>query len=151
MNSSAEKLQNLEKVGSLKREPTSKEEIQGFLTGARDYLRDSRNPANSAAGRFQLAYGAAHALALAALRIHGYRPAQGKGHRAIVFQTLPLTVGADESIWVTLDKAHTRRNASEYEGIVEATESDATDIALTAQRLHDLLVSWMLRHHPDLS
>lgn len=75
MNSPAEKLKNLEKVGSLKREPTSREEIQGFLSGAHTYLQDSQNLANSAASRFQLAYSAAHALALVALRAHGYRPA----------------------------------------------------------------------------
>jgi hypothetical protein len=150
MNSPAEKLQNLEKIGSLKREPTSREEIQGFLSAARTYLQDSQNPGNSPASRFQLAYSAAHALALVALRAHGYRPAQSKGHRAIVFQSLPITVGADESIWVTLDKAHTRRNASEYEGIVEATESDATDLALTAQTLYDLLLSWLQKNRKGL-
>lgn len=133
----------------LKREPTSREEIQDFLAGALTYLQDSKNLGNSAASRFQLAYSAAHALALVALRAHGYRPTQGKGHRAIVFQTLPLTVGADESIWVTLDKAHTRRNASEYEGIVEATESDAADLALTTQKLYDLLLSWIQKNRPE--
>jgi uncharacterized protein (UPF0332 family) len=150
MTSPAEKLSNLEKVGALKREPTSREEIQGFLDGARTYLQDSKNLGNSAASRFQLAYSAAHALALVALRAHGYRPAQAKGHRAIVFQTLPLTVGADESIWVTLDKAHTRRNTSEYEGIIEVSESDATDLAHIAQHLHDLLLSWLKENRPEL-
>ena len=92
-----------------------------------------------------------NALALVALRAHGYRPAQSRGHRTIVFQTLPLTLGADESIWVTLDKAHTRRNASEYEGIIEASDTDATDLALTAQKLYDLLTSWIQTNRPELA
>jgi len=151
MPSPAEKLKNLEKIGSLKSEPTSREEIRGFLSGALVYLQDSQNLGNSAASRFQLAYSAAHALALVALRAHGYRPAQSRGHRTIVFQTLPLTLGADESIWVTLDKAHTRRNASEYEGIIEASDTDATDLALTAQKLYDLLTSWIQTNRPELA
>ena len=39
--------------------------------------------------RFDLAYGAAHALCLAALRHHGYRASK----RYIVFQILPDTLG----------------------------------------------------------
>jgi hypothetical protein len=39
--------------------------------------------------RFDLAYNAAHALCLAALRWHGYRPT----NRYIVFQGLPHTLG----------------------------------------------------------
>jgi hypothetical protein len=52
-------------------------------------LQDARNTSNSLEGRFDLAYNAAHALCLAALRYHGFRPS----NRYIVFQVLPHTLG----------------------------------------------------------
>jgi hypothetical protein len=43
----------------------------------------------------------------------------------VVFQTLAATIGASQELWITLDRYHTRRNASEYGGMVEASASDA--------------------------
>ena len=52
-------------------------------------LQDAKNSSLSLANRFDLAYVAAHALCLSALRHHGCRPTQ----RYIVFQVLPDTLG----------------------------------------------------------
>lgn len=60
-----------------------------------------------------LAYNAAHALCLAALRWHGYRPAN---KRYIVFQALPDTLGLGPEVWRVLARAHEIRNRSECEG-----------------------------------
>lgn len=68
--------------------------------------------------RFDLAYNAAHALALAALRHHGYR----SENRYLVFQALPHTVGLRPEQWRVLDTAHRKRNAVEYEGLAEVDE-----------------------------
>jgi len=65
--------------------------------------------------QFSLAYGAAHALSLAALRWHGYRSEQ----RHLVFQCLPHTLGLEKAKWRVLDKCHTCRNLAEYEGHLE--------------------------------
>lgn len=62
--------------------------------------------------RSDLAYNAAHALALAALRRGGYRP----GNTYAVFQTLPHTLGISTPDWRLLALAHGRRNEAEYEG-----------------------------------
>lgn len=69
----------------------------------------------SAESRFDLAYNAAHALALAALRQQGYR----SDRRYLVFQVLPHTLGAPASIWRLLSKCHGERNQTEYEGLGE--------------------------------
>lgn len=45
-------------------------------------LKDAENEANSPDSRFDLAYSAAHALCLAALQHHGFRPSK----RYIVFK-----------------------------------------------------------------
>lgn len=65
--------------------------------------------------RFDLAYNAAHSLALAALRFHGYR----SENRYLVFQALQQTVGLDAASWRVLDRAHGIRNRSEYEGSLD--------------------------------
>jgi hypothetical protein len=68
--------------------------------------------------RFDLAYNAAHAFCLAALRHAGYRPLK----RYIVFQALPHTLGLGPEIWRVLDRAHAVRNRSEYEGDLSVDE-----------------------------
>jgi len=86
-------LKNLAGTGQLTPEPTSVEEITGFLMRAEQQLTDARTASLSAASRFSLAYDAAHAFALVALRAQGYRPGKGLGHRMVAFSTLVHTVG----------------------------------------------------------
>ena len=74
---------------SLSAEPPDAKEFEGLKRAGIARLKDARNPQNSLEGRFDLAYNAAHALCLAALRYHGFRPA----NRYIVFQVLPHTLG----------------------------------------------------------
>ena len=85
MNSQLERL-----VGTLlATEPPDAKEFAGLKASGLARLKDAGNTANSLAGRFDLAYNAAHALSLAALRYLGYRPSK----RYIVFQVLPHTLG----------------------------------------------------------
>jgi hypothetical protein len=67
---------------------------------------------------------AAHALALAALRWHGYRP----GNRYLVFQTLPQTLKLPAEQWRVLDAAHRKRNYIEYEGVVDVDSQLVTAV-----------------------
>ena len=111
-------LANLAKIGKLKAEPPAQAEFDGLLRTARARLQDAGNPAVSLEGRFTLAYGAAHAFALAALRWHGYRSED----RYIVFQALPHTLRFEGAKWQALDHFHRLRNRAEYEGTFEVTE-----------------------------
>lgn len=108
-----EPLDKLVQTGLLKREPPAREEIAGLLRTGRVRLEDARKTSNAPESRFDLAYNAAHALALAALRIHGFRADK----RYIVFQVLPHTLAVDTPTWRLLDRCHRERNATEYEGI----------------------------------
>ena len=74
--------------------------------------------------RFDLAYNAAHALALAALRWHGFR----SENRYTVFQVLPHTLALPLALVRVLSKAHTVRNAAEYEGHLEADQRLVQDM-----------------------
>jgi hypothetical protein len=114
-----EQLDNLVRSGQLKTEPPAQAEIDGLVRSGRVRLKDAGNATNSIEGRFDLAYNAAHALALAALRWHGYRSES----RYMVFQTLQHTLNLPPEQWRVLDQAHRKRNVAEYEGIVDIDEA----------------------------
>lgn len=106
-------------------------EFTGLLHSGKIRLHDAENIALSAESRFDLAYNAAHALALAALRWHGYR----SSNRYIVFQVLPSTVDLGPEVWRVLAKCHECRNLAEYEGYLEIEEQLLKDLLLAARTL----------------
>jgi hypothetical protein len=105
-------LANLVKIGQLKTEPPAREEIEGLLRSGQRRLNDAENETLHLESRFDLAYNAAHALALAALRWHGFR----SENRYLVFQCLIHTLALPNEQWRVLDQAHRKRNMAEYEG-----------------------------------
>jgi len=98
--------------GPLHPEPPDAQEFTGLVRSGEIRLQDAVRAENSLESRFDLAYNAAHALCLAALRHAGYRSSK----RYIVFQALPHTLGLGPEVWRVLDRAHNARNVSEYEG-----------------------------------
>lgn len=98
--------------GPLKQETASDGEVAGLRRSALARLEDSANAGLSVDSRFDLAYGAAHALCVAALRCKGYRATQ----RYVVFQVLEDTLGLGPEVWRVLSRCHDLRNLAEYEG-----------------------------------
>jgi hypothetical protein len=114
-----QELENLAKISQLKREPPTRAEFDGMVNGARKRLADAQNEDLAAESRFDLAYGAAHGLALAALRQKGYR----SENRFTVFQALPHTVDGRDPVAVRIfAKSHNEHNLAEYEGRTEVDE-----------------------------
>ncbi len=109
---SNEQLENLARIGRLKVEEHGDQEISGLIASGLARLNDARKKELNFESRFDLAYNAAHALSLAALRLTGYRPE----HRYIVFQSLKHTTGLSDEHCRVLDQAHRKRNLMEYEG-----------------------------------
>lgn len=109
-------LGNLARVGKLAVEPGAPREIEGLLISGSERLADARNENLALSSRFDLAYNAAHAFSLAALRWHGYR----SDSRYLLFQALPHTLGLPAAVWRVLAKAHEMRNVAEYEGHLDA-------------------------------
>jgi len=66
-------LDNLVRIGQLKTEPAAEAELKGWVRSGIRRLDDAEREELSLEDRFDLAYDAAHALALAALRFRGYR------------------------------------------------------------------------------
>ncbi len=100
-------------------------------------MRDAAHTELSLESRFDLAYNAAHALCLAALRWHGYRPV----NRYIVFQVLPHTLELGPEVWRVLSKCHDVRNLGEYEGDLNVDERLVTDLMTACQTVADSLNS----------
>ena len=109
---------------ALAAEPPDAKEFAGLVRSGRVRLKDAEHPSNSLESRFDLAYNAAHALCLAALRHHGFRP----GNRYIVFQVLPHTLGLGPEVWRVLAKCHEIRNLGEYEGDLDIDERILADL-----------------------
>jgi hypothetical protein len=132
-------LDRLVDIGVLHAEPSAADEFAGLLRSALARLNDGGNAALALESRFDLTYNAAHALCLAALRWHGYRPAN---KRYIVFQALPDTLGLGPELWRVLARAHELRNRSEYEGAQDIDERLVADLlaacALVAQKVQAL-------------
>jgi hypothetical protein len=103
-------LDNLVTTGKLKREAPAQDELDS---------------------RFDLAYNAAHAFALAALRHRGYRSES----RYLVFQVLVHTVGLANADWRVLDDAHRKRNRSEYEGLTDIDQALVDAIVRVAREI----------------
>ena len=129
-------LKNLSGPGkSLKAEPSDNAELAGLMRTGSMRLRDAQSPTLALESQFDLAYNAAHALCLAALRRKGYRPS----NRFIVFQVLPHTLGLGPEVWRVLDKCHNTRNLGEYEGILDVNARLLSDLISATQLVLDAL------------
>ena len=130
-------LERLVGIGKLKREPGAQSEIDGLVRSARSRLTDARHPALALESRFDLAYNAAHALSLAALRWQGYR----SDNRYVAFQALPHSLGLGPDVWRVLATCHQRRNALEYEGHLEVDERLLADLINAAEAVYEAMIS----------
>ena len=127
----SKELENLAKTGKLRAESGDRQELDGLLKSARARLSDARVEALSIESRFDLAYNASHALALAALRWHGYR----SENRYLVFQCLQHTLGLGPEVWRVLSLCHDRRNRVEYQGHVDIDEQLVADLIAASEIL----------------
>lgn len=116
---SLSQLDNLVRIRQLKAESPAQSEIDGLIRSGTARLKDAQVESLSLDGRFDLAYNAAHAFSVAALRWHGYR----SEHRFTVFQCLEHTVRLPPELWRVLDQAHRKRNVAEYEGHLDVDRS----------------------------
>ena len=123
-------------TGPLRAEPPDANEFDGLRQRARMRLRDAANASLALESRFDLAYGAAHSMSLAALRHAGYRP---RNQRYIVFQILPHTLGLAPEVWRLLSKCHEVRNLAEYEGDLNINERLVVDLLAACDAVSEAL------------
>lgn len=125
----SQQFKNLVEIRQIKVEPGEQKEFDGLLKSGQARLQDSRFENLSLESRFDLAYNAAHAISLAALRWHGYR----SKNRYIVFQCLQHTIGAGPEVWRVLAHCHNLRNRGEYEGLLDINERLVLDLIQAAE------------------
>ena len=130
-----EQLDNLVRIGHLKTESSSEKEVSGLIRSGLARLRDAKDKSLSIESRFDLAYNAAHAVSLAALRRLGYRAES----RYIVFQCLKHTLAIANEQWRILEQAHRKRNLAEYEGDLDVDTGLLDALIRTAQFVADRL------------
>jgi hypothetical protein len=128
-----DKRDNLVKIRQQKAEPAANEEITGLLRSGKVRLADARNESLSEESRFDLAYNAAHALSLAALRRAGYRSQS----RYLVFQCTQYTLDLAAEHWRVLDQAHRQRNLAEYEGDIDIDDQLLEALIRVADQIAD--------------
>ncbi|AEV65494.1 MULTISPECIES: hypothetical protein [Pseudomonas] len=126
-----ENLENLLRSGGLKAEPSDRQECEGLMRSATDRLKDAQTTSLSFASRFDLAYNAAHALALTALRLSGYR----SDKRYLVFQCLIHTTEISNVQVRLFALCHERRNLAEYEGYMDEDDALLTQLIESAAQL----------------
>ncbi|WP_067516808.1 hypothetical protein [Endozoicomonas ascidiicola] len=130
-------LDNLVKIHKLKPEPPDAQEFAGMVRAAETKLKDAAIIGLSVDSQFSLAYSAAHALSLAALRRHGYRSES----RYLVFQCLQHTLGLSRAKWRVLDQCHNQRNLAEYEGHLDISPQLLKELVQLSHELLNLVKS----------
>lgn len=130
-----QELDNLVKIGKLKAEAASLQEFDGMIKSASRGLTDAQNESIDTDSQFDLAIGAAHKFALAALRQYGYRSED----RITVFQTLVHTLGIDSADLIISLKAHNERNLAAYEGRLDIDKKLVKDLVGATKRLQTVV------------
>ena len=128
-------LDNLVKINKLKTEPADASEFAGMLRAGDMKLKDVLLEGLSEDSQFSLAYGAAHAFSLAAMRWHGYR----SDSRYLVFQCLQHTLELDRAKWRVLDNCHKARNLAEYEGHLEVNPQLLKELISITEEIQTLV------------
>jgi len=108
-------LESLAEVGILSRELATGEEVATLVHAACLRLTDARLDGLSMQSRFDLGHNAAHLLAHAALRWHGYRAQE----TFIAFPCLAETLGVDNWVSRLLSLCHDRWIGTAREGMVD--------------------------------
>lgn len=143
-------LENLVKIRQLQPHVTHAQEVSRLIAAARGSLKDADNTSLSDASRFDLAYKAIMQCAMVGLFANGYRPSTTTpGHHQTMIQSLGLTLGVENRVWVVLDTLRKKRNQSDYSG--DLIEPSALQSCL--QQAHSLLaqtMAWLETHRPDL-
>jgi hypothetical protein len=50
----------------------------------------------------------------------------------------------------SLNRYHTKRNRSEYDGLVSATDAESADMVALTTDLKALVLDWLRQHRPEL-
>lgn len=88
---------------------------------------------------------------MAALWVNGYRTSTSQpGHHQTAIQTLPLTIGLEQSTVIVLDALRKQRNVSDYEGDL-VSDQVVIECIKQAELLYKNAGAWISKNRPDLA
>ena len=134
----------------LEKAPTNKAEISRYLAKIRRKLEDSRKSSISLDSRFDIAFEALLQIALAALRVNGYRTTTEAGHQQLALQLLPKSIGIEPAEIRTLDEYRKKRSIGLYEADFDPSESEVKAVIRSVERLLEKLTRHARTAHPEL-
>ena len=144
-------LDNLLKTKQLKPHNPTREAVQRLLQAAARNIVDARIEQVSFDTRFDAAYKAIMQCAMVALWANRYRTSTSQpGHHQTAIQTLPITIGLEQSTVIVLDALRKQRNVSDYEGD-PISDQAVIECIKQAEQLYQVVNSWIATNRPDLT
>lgn len=144
-------LANLLKINKLQVHSPSRDAVQRLLEAAYRNLNDAHITEISAENRFDAAYKCIMQCAIVALWVNGYRTSTSQpGHHQTAIQTLPTTIGLEQTTVIVLDALRKQRNVSDYEGD-PISDQVVIECIQQAILLHQNVSTWISKNRADLA
>jgi len=128
---------------------TSRNEVADLFAVVERDLADCRAAGLSADWRLNIAYNAALQAATIALAASGYRVARDSHHYRII-QSLAHTIGAPSSLIAQFDQFRKKRNLGGYERAGVASDQEAKEMFILAEKIRGEVAAWLRKTHPEL-
>jgi HEPN domain-containing protein len=143
-------LENLLKTKQLQSHNPTCEAVQRLIQAAARNIADARVSEISGENRFDAAYKAIMQCAMVALWANQYRTSTSQpGHHQTAIQTLPKTIGLEQSTVIVLDALRKQRNVSDYEGDPIGDQA-LIECIKQAEQLYKVVNKWIATNRPDL-
>jgi len=124
--------------------------ISRLFDAAKNSLKDAEIVNLSNEGRFDMAYKAIMQLSNTALQANGYRTLTSKpGHHQIMIQSLPQTIGLENSVMILLDQMRKQRHVIDYSGDLVSANL-ANEAVRQANLLMNQVDNWLKKNKPEL-
>jgi len=124
--------------------------ISRLFDAAKNSLKDAEIVNLSNEGRFDMAYKAIMQLSNAALQANGYRTLTSKpGHHQIMIQSLPQTIGLENSVMILLDQMRKQRYVIDFSGDLVSANL-ANEAVRQANLLMNQVDNWLKKNKPEL-
>ena len=144
-------LANLVKTNQLQAHNPTRDAVQRLLEAAKRNLADAHITEISAENRFDAAYKCIMQCAMLALWVNGYRTSTSQpGHHQTAIQTLPTTIGLEQTTVIVLDALRKQRNVSDYEGD-PISDQAVIECIKQAELLHQNTSAWISKNQADLA
>ena len=144
-------LANLVKTNQLQVHNPSRDAVHRLLEAAQRNLADAHITEISAENRFDAAYKCIMQCAMVALWVNGYRTSTSQpGHHQTAIQTLPTTIGLEQTTVIVLDALRKQRNVSDYEGD-PISDQAVIECIKQAEQLYQNISAWISKNRADLA